>query len=290
MGYVALFNGGDSLLREAWTGVNEAGFAVMNTASYNLVPDTATLRDCEGLVMARGLRECRSVAAFDSLLRAMPRPLGVEANFGCADASGCAAYFETCDTGFVRYDLARPDTMIVRTNYSHSGAAGGGYGYIREATAVELLTPMVASRTVTPQALFDSVSCSFRHSLLGIDALAAADSTAQWLVDQDFIPRYSTGASVIIELPMPGEDCRSAVMWTALGYPPCSELHRATLDSIDPGLLPTAINWHSPLCDAAVARKHEVFPIKQGSGSHYIYLPALRRHLLNRHRNNITNH
>lgn len=30
--FVALFNGGDSLLAEAWTGMNEAGFAVMNTA------------------------------------------------------------------------------------------------------------------------------------------------------------------------------------------------------------------------------------------------------------------
>ena len=41
LGYVALFNGGDSLLNEAWIGMNEAGFAIMNTASYNLAPDTA---------------------------------------------------------------------------------------------------------------------------------------------------------------------------------------------------------------------------------------------------------
>jgi hypothetical protein len=283
LAYIALFNGGDSLLREAWTGVNEAGFAVMNTASYNLAPDTATAGDREGLLMAHALKVCRSVADFDSLLHALPRPLGVEANFGCADASGCAAYFETCEAGFTRFDIARPDTMIVRTNYSHSGAVDGGFGYIREASAIELLTPMVERRSVTPQAIFDSVSCSFHHSLLGVDALASADSTAQWLVDQDFIPRYSTGASVIIELPAPGEDCRSAVMWTALGYPPCSELHRADIDSIDSGLMPVGKEWHSPLCDAAVARKHEIFPIKRGSGSHYIYLPALRRILRERH-------
>ena len=35
-GYVALFNAADSELREAWMGMNDAGFAVMNTASYNL--------------------------------------------------------------------------------------------------------------------------------------------------------------------------------------------------------------------------------------------------------------
>ncbi len=32
-GYVALFNAADKNLREAWMGMNEAGFAVMNTAS-----------------------------------------------------------------------------------------------------------------------------------------------------------------------------------------------------------------------------------------------------------------
>ena len=279
MAYIALFNGGDSLLLEAWTGVNEAGFAVMNTASYNLAPDTARLRDQEGIVMARALRVCRDVASFDSILRCMPRPLGVQANFGCADASGHAAYFETCDTGFVRIDLLRPDTMIVRTNYSHSGVDDGGLGYIREASAEPLLAPMVRRGDVAPHAIFDSVSCSFYHSLLGYDAFAAADSSDRWLVDQDFIPRYSTGASVIIELPAPGDAPDSAVMWTALGYPPCSGLYKASLDSICEGLLPHGKLWHAPLCDEAVVRKREIFPIERGSGMHYIYLPALRKYM-----------
>ena len=32
-GYVALFNAADKDLKEAWIGMNDAGFAVMNTAS-----------------------------------------------------------------------------------------------------------------------------------------------------------------------------------------------------------------------------------------------------------------
>lgn len=166
--YVALFNGGDSLLREAWVGVNEAGFAVMNTASYNLAPDTALVRDREGVVMSRALGICRSVADFDSLLRSLPRPMGVQANFGVADGMGNGAYFETWDTGFRRIDLAGPDTLLVRTNYSHSGEKDGGFGYIRECSALSLLEPMAVSHRVTPQAIFDSVSCSFYHSLTSI--------------------------------------------------------------------------------------------------------------------------
>ena len=78
-------------------------------------------------------------------------------------------------------------------------------------------------------------------------------------------------------MPASEEDCRSAVMWTALGYPPCAELIPVTLDSIPPGLEAEGPDWHSPVCDRAVEAKHRIFPISRGSGSHYIYLPELRR-------------
>ena len=54
--YVALYNGGDKKLRDAWLGMNEVGFAIMNTASYNLAPDTAKLKDQEGYVMSLALQ------------------------------------------------------------------------------------------------------------------------------------------------------------------------------------------------------------------------------------------
>ena len=81
IGFTALFNGGDSLLAEAWMGMNDAGFAIMNTASYNLAPDTAAVRDREGYVMSAALRCCQSVNDFELLLHELPKPLGVQANF-----------------------------------------------------------------------------------------------------------------------------------------------------------------------------------------------------------------
>ena len=86
-------------------GNNETGFAVMNTASYNLAPDTAVYKDREGDVMTQALKECRVLADFESLLDRLPRPLGVQANFGAMDATGAAAYYETCDSGFVKFDV-----------------------------------------------------------------------------------------------------------------------------------------------------------------------------------------
>ena len=45
--YVALFNSSDKECKEAWMGMNDAGFAIMNTASYNLKNDTVSVMDKE---------------------------------------------------------------------------------------------------------------------------------------------------------------------------------------------------------------------------------------------------
>ena len=106
--YVALFNADDRRLEQAWIGMNEVGFAVMNTASYNIkndqVPDSRM--DREGFLMTVALRSCRTVDDFRRLLDSYPRPMGVEANFGVIDATGAGGYFETNNDSYVFFDLA----------------------------------------------------------------------------------------------------------------------------------------------------------------------------------------
>ena len=269
--FVALFNAGDSLLQEAWIGVNSAGFAIMNTASYNLAPDTATYRDREGEVMRKALQNCRDLADFERLLESLPRPMGVQANFGAMDADGNAAYYETDDYDYRKYDVADvPEGYIVRTNYSYSGEPDTGFGYIREANALYLLKAPAVRGMMTPELFTDTLSCSFYHSLTGRDML---DTEDDWIVDQDFIPRHSTSASVVIG----GGDI--PVMYVALGYPPCAERAVVTIDSIPADFGPDADTWHSKACDRAMQRKSAIFPITRGSGSHYINVKALREAL-----------
>ena len=138
--YVALFNATDTLCRQAWAGYNATGFAVMNTASYNLKADTVTTMDQEGLLMSKALASCATVDDFERLLQTLPKPLGVEANFGVIDAKGGAAYFETCNYSYRRFDVAG---YMIRTNYSKSGREDEGYGYIREKNAEKLLAPFI---------------------------------------------------------------------------------------------------------------------------------------------------
>ena len=276
MAFVGVVNGTDTLAREVWTGYNSAGFAVRNTASYNLKNDTSALVDCEGVVLNRALGVCRTVDDFARLLAEWPRPIGVEANFGVIDAGGGAAYFEVNNYEVTCYDVAdSPEGYLLRTNYSMSGRRDEGAGYIRYDNAVRLFSQAAAEGCITPEWITGTCSRSFYHTLLGRDF-----SGDEWVVDQDFIPRRSTSASLVIEGVKNGESPAFTTMWTILGYPPCSVVLPVWLgcESGVPALLQAgAGSMRSPLCEWANALKREAFPIERGSGSHYLHMASLFR-------------
>lgn len=285
--YVALFNASDKECSEAWIGFNRAGFAIMNTASYNMKDDDVPEKemDREGFIMTVALRHCRTVDDFASLLDTLPRPLGVEANFGVMDATGCGAYFETNNHSYVRHDLEDSSAdALIRTNYSHSGRKSEGYGYIREKNAEYLLEDSISAGNVSPELLTEVVSRSFYHSLQGHDFLDGPErQRKKWAIDQDFIPRYKSSAVVVIEGVAPGQYSdtgdagRGYVMWTGLGYPPCSEIYPVECreGGVDSRLRGTGPEGHSELSDIAKARRDEVFPRHFDNGDKYIDLTRL---------------
>ena len=277
MAYVAVYDAIDRKNREAWAGMNTAGFAVMNTASYNLKNDKVKDKDMdkEGLLMTVALGTCRTVDDFERLLKTYHRPMCVEANFGVVDAQGHAAYFETNNYSYTRINLSEAENgALVRTNYSHTGRVDEGYGYIREANANCLLAPHIAARDIVPATFTEELSRSFYHSLIDRDF---SQMGLQWIVDQDFIPRRSSVATIVFEMPAPGEDPSLATMWIGLGYPPCSEIRAVwcTPDGLPDELRGTLPNGHSPLCDRTVEMKHKVFPIQRGNGQSYLNISLL---------------
>ena len=285
--YVALFNAADRSLSEAWTGMNEVGFAVMNTASYNIKDDNVPDKkmDREGYVMTLALRSCRSVDDFEELLRALPRPMGVEANFGVIDAAGNGAYFETNNDSYVKYDLKDAEGgVLIRTNYSHSGRKGEGYGYVREANAEHMICPVLdAAGKISPEYLTEVVSRSFYHDVRHQDAL---ESGERWAVDEDFIPRYKSTATIVIEGVPPVDDIEAVcaadivpqyIMWTGLGYPPCSEIVPVWCHSrgVREDLRGIGPDGTSPMGNIVKKRRGEVFPPRKGGNTKYIDLQVL---------------
>jgi len=284
--YVGLFNADDKKLEQAWMGMNDAGFAIMNTASYNIKDDKVPQKkmDKEGYVMAKALRTCVTVDDFARLLDILPRPMGVEANFGVIDAYGNGAYFETNNHSYVKFDLKdAPNHVLIRTNYSKSGRPDEGFGFNREANACHILTPYINLKSVTPEVLTEETSRSFWHDLSQKDY---SEGFGKWVVDQDFIPRYTSTATIVIEgcQPISRNQTPSKelienqyIMWTGLGYPPCAEIVPVWCrpDGVDKELIGSLKNGHSIMGDRVNARKGEVFPIKKGNGEKYIDITRL---------------
>lgn len=274
--FVALFDARDLRDTAAWMGFNEVGFAIMNTASYNLNGnDGVKEMDREGELMRYALERCKTVDDFEGLLNSLPKPLGVEANFGVIDAQGNGAYFETGNYKYVKFDLAdAQDGILVRTNYSYSGVKDKGMGYVREKNEQTLLAPHVAAQDITPAVFTEELSRTFYNSLLGKDYTRSGDT---WIVDQDFIPRRISSASVVIEGILPGENPRLTTMWIALGYPPCAEVFPVWVgeDGVAIELTGTTAENHSVQCDKVNKRKEEVFPVVRGNGKQYLKLSKL---------------
>lgn len=283
--YVALFNASDRKCKEAWMGMNEVGFAVMNTASYNIKNDKVPSRDMdkEGEVMTIALKTCTTVDDFAKLLETLPRPMGVEANFGVIDALGNGAYFETNNNSYKRFDLAdAPNGYLVRTNYSHSGRKGEGYGFTREDDAIYLLDSVVKDRQATPELLTETLSRSFYNAELKRDFSNSKGS----VIDEGFIPRYKTTATIVIEGMSPFDNVeeidtdlvkKEYIMWTALGYPPCAEIVPVwvTPEGVEEGLRGLQPNGTSAYGNKAKALRGKVFHKKGGEKSVYIDMGKL---------------
>lgn len=291
-GFVGLFNGADSLvLDEAWMGMNDAGFAIMNTVAYNLPKNSPDYTDREGVLMARALGCCATVDDFAAFLDTLPKPMGVQTNFGVIDAAGNGAYFETDDHGYKRFDSSdSPTGVLIRTNYAYSGKPDAGMGYIRHANVEHILGHAIETGSLTPASLTDGVSRSFYNSALGYDALEVGD---RWAVDMDFVPRYSSTASIAVEGILPGEDPSAMIMWANVGYPPCSYTDAVTLTDIPADFGPTSPDGaYSPAgLEARRLMTTEVFPLKKrGNGKKYINLHALAPILEQNHAKSLTNY
>ena len=283
--FLALVNSPDSG-GIAWTGTNNVGFSIMNTASYNLrdandgVDDKEM--DREGELMFKALGECRTIEDFEKFLKKYKKPFGVEGNFGVIDAEGGAAYFEVNNTRWEKIDVndpkIAPQGYLVYTNHSYTGRLNEGMGYIRYTAADTRIKNLIAQGgDITPRWIFNNLSRCFYHPVLDMD-LREAELGSGWFIDQDFIPRRITSASVVIKGVKKGEDPLNTVMWTILGYPPASIAVPLFVKAGEnqPFFMVKGENSNNALmCDISLKAKSKIFAIKRGNGNKYFNFGAL---------------
>jgi len=264
----------------AWGGYNSAGFAIMNSAAYNNnMGDTTQLIDQEGIVMKLALERCKTIADFERLLQELPKPMGVDANFGVIDAFGGAAYYETGNYKYTKVDvndpLVAPNGYLIRTNHSFSGDMTEGGGFIRYATTQAVLDNAAATGQLEPQYLLNQISRNLKHSLTKTNLynnMPERRNLADYKDFTDYIPRYTTTSTLLVVGLKKNENLNNMMMWTILGFPLTTVAVPTwlTKDKQLPKLVSMQGNLHAPLCDAALKLKKHCFPIARGSGSKYI--------------------
>jgi hypothetical protein len=273
----------DSANAECFMGSNEVGFSIINTASYNLSYEKYEGKmDEEGVLMKQALGTCKTLADFENLLNDTRGKRGVEANFGVIDAAGGAAYYETDPYAFKKFDandpVAAPRGYLLRTNFSASGAPEDGQGYIRYQTATELFQWAYLGEGLSADFLLLDGTVCFTHSFVGTDLakgnLPESEDVHTMVNFADFIPRYSTSASMVIQGVKPDEDLALTTLWTVLGSPlttPVVPVWVKYAEAI-PSILVSKGDKPAPVNDASLKIKERCFPLKTSEGKYYIDL------------------
>lgn len=222
---------------EVWSGTNEAGFCIMNTATYDLKNDDVPqeMMDREGILMYKALGICRTVEDFVTFLDTLSRPMGVEANFGVIDACGGASYFEVDNSDWVRFDVAdEPGGYMVVTNFTRTGRPEDRKGVDRYEKACSIMSSADIP-TADHRVLFNRISRSGSP-----------------------ITRSITSSSIVFEGVAPDEDPFRTVMWTILGSP-CNCIYLPLMvsdrDRIPSFMKDTGSEGNSNICDNALIIK-----------------------------------
>lgn len=267
--------------RSVWGGYNEKGFAIINSAAYNNnIGDTTKYSGKDGVVMKKALMYCASIEDFQNFLDTLPKPMGVNSNFGVIDANGGAAYFETGNFKYVKFDAndpkVAPDGILVRTNHSMSGDLEKGFGFNRYENASRILALAKSENKLTPQYLLQALPRSLYHPRtktdLGLDIPKQRD-VADFRFFIDYIPRVSTSSSFMVVGAKNPESVKETMMWTILGFPLVSVAVPAWLSAGDlPKVAAMQSDYTAPLCNVSLKFKAECFPIQIDKGTNYINL------------------
>ncbi|MCU0290921.1 MAG: hypothetical protein MUF10_02890 [Thermoanaerobaculaceae bacterium] len=275
--YVGVVNQGDTAGLQIWAGVNSAGFAIMNSASYNLDDAETT---AEGMLMKLALQSCATLADFERLLGEtnLKGARDTTANFGVIDAQGGAAYFETGLTTFKRFDAtdpaAAPRGYLIRTNYSDTGTTDTGSGLLRRQRATALVDELVAAGALNASTLLGRVSRDVANPNTGAFPLQSpAAARFAWVGDS--INRDITASVTLISGVKAGGDPAFSTAWFILGQPvtgvasPVWVKAASVPRELAAGAEPAPLN---AACDRVRAR---LYPTWRGDQKRYLEVSAL---------------
>lgn len=288
--HMGLVNSKDANGKSVWIGMNETGFAIMNSNSYNLtIGDTAKHTGLEGRLIKHALANFSTVEEFQQYLDDMDKPTGLEGNFGVIDGQGGAVLFELGFSGYEMFDANDPKVApygyILRGNYSFTGSYGKeSSGYIRTNTVDNLFYGALLANKFDAQFIMQDVTRGLKHSLLKTDLyekyVSVPENTVTYTFFHDFIPRRLSASACIVQGVKKGENPEFTTLWSAVGFPLTSIVIPSWIKSKDdfPEVMKLDKDLNdSPICNAALTLKKELLPIRWGkfASKYYININAL---------------
>ncbi len=283
--YIGLVNAKDILGQQVWAGVNATGFAIMNSASFNVNLDyKGNKANMEGEFMKRALQTCATLKDFEEMLRKEPRPMGLAAHFGVIDAQGGAAFYEVNNETFTKFDAndaaQAPNGYIIRTNFSFTGKKDVGYGFIRYQIAQDNFYNADAMGNISYKGILQDFTRTFKHPVLKKnfrEEYSAIPYGENFITAEDLTTRSGTSSNIVIQGVKKGENPELATMWTHIGFPNTCLALPAWVKGGDnlPSVLVKGKNNNAPLNDMALQLKKECYPIGRSDGGKFLLISKL---------------
>ena len=282
--YMGITAANDKKPNNIWGGHNEAGFAIINTAAYNMNGCEGKDSDNDGVVMRRALEVCRTLADFEQLLDTLPRPLDLNSNFGVLDGEGGCAYYETGDSGFVKFDAnnpeVAPDGYLLRTNHGLTGCRDIDRGVERFMAITDFMAEASDKGHLDCEYLIAHAPRYLTHGLTKqnlYDMLPKDEHDTRLINFSEFIPRYISSSAILVQGVAPGESPSHTVSWTNIGWP-CGSVAIPLMleeDTPLPAIVQRDESGKAWLCSQSIEHKLKVFNQQRGNVRDYIDLSKL---------------
>lgn len=209
----------------AWMGANEVGFAIVQSAAYNVSGWGSGLGN--GSMMNYALENCETVDDFEDILIATDGGgRNTKANYAVIDAYGNGAIFECSPYIYDRYD---PDSLgiVVRANFAYLGDSERvgqnrmerAYELMADAVTGDSLNALFIAKHVVADLLYpdqDPYPLPWTGSFPGMPA--GYVNTGDFM-DVQTICNYNTLACGVVQGALVGGDAENTLMWCFFGQP-----------------------------------------------------------------------
>ena len=283
--FIGLINSIDTLANEVWGGNNEVGFAIMNSASFNVnLEDSIKTKSQPGFFMKKALEICKTLEDFEKLLDNTAKPMGLAAHFGVIDANGGAAFYEVNNYTWTKYDAndpkVAPEGYILRTNFSETGKPNIGYGFVRLQTAQELFTNTMKEKPLDYRTIIQEYSRCLYNPITQNDYRAIYENepaSDRFIHSDNLITSYGSASCIVIQGVKENELPQFTTMWTMIGYPNTTITVPLWVSEAE---LPHIVVYNDSLKNSILNQYNmtltkECYPIDNPDGYHYLRISKL---------------